>query len=209
MTVELRAWITERLDPLELRPPGAQIAPVDFDTNLRPGPPSPPEIPAAVLIGLVERPEGLTVLLTRRADTLRSHTGQIAFPGGRMEAGETPWEAALREANEEIGLDPAAVTLAGLSAPFALGTGFLVTPVIGFVPADAPLQANPGEVAEIFETPFGFLMDPGNHERRRMDLPDGEERWFYAMSHADRVIWGATAGMLRQLYERLYGGPLA
>ena len=209
MSAELRAWITERLDPLALRPPEPPAAPVDFDTNLQAGPGAPPSIPAAVLIGLVEREDGLTVLLTRRADTLRKHTGQVAFPGGRIEAGETPWEAALREANEEIGLDPTAVSLAGLSAPFALGTGFLVTPVVGFVPPDAPLAANPAEVAEIFETPFGFLMDPANHERRYIDLPDGDRRWFYAMSHQDRLIWGATAGMLRQLYDRLYGGPLA
>ncbi len=204
MTAEMRDWITARLYPLKLRPDAAPI-PVDFDTNLRAGPGLPPTTPAAVLIGLVEREEGLTVLLTRRADTLRAHTGQVAFPGGRMEAGETPWAAALREAQEEIGLDPASVTLAGLSDPFALGTGFLVTPVVGFVPADAVLTANPQEVAEIFETPFGFLMDPDNHERRYIDLPDGDRRWFYAMTHADRVIWGATAGMLRQLYDRLYG----
>jgi 8-oxo-dGTP pyrophosphatase MutT (NUDIX family) len=200
----MRAWITARLDPLELRDGGVPT-PIDFDANLQPGPGAPPSIPAAVLIGLVEREEGLTVLLTRRADTLRKHTGQIAFPGGRMEADETPWAAALREAHEEIGLDPAIVTLAGLSAPFAIGTGFLVTPVVGFVPAEAVLTANPHEVAEIFETPFGFLMDPDNHERRYIDLPDGDRRWFYAMTHADRMIWGATAGMLRQLYDRLYG----
>jgi 8-oxo-dGTP pyrophosphatase MutT (NUDIX family) len=204
MSADLRAWITARLDPLEARD-DAVLPPIDFDANLQPGPGAPPNIPAAVLIGLVEREDGLTVLLTRRADTLRKHTGQIAFPGGRMEADETPWAAALREAHEEIGLDPAIVTLAGLSAPFAIGTGFLVTPVVGFVPADAALAANPQEVAEIFETPFGFLMDPENHERRYIDLPDGDRRWFYAMTHADRMIWGATAGMLRQLYDRLYG----
>jgi 8-oxo-dGTP pyrophosphatase MutT (NUDIX family) len=210
MTSEMRAWITERLDPLEVRST-AVLTPVDFDANLQPGPGRPPNIPAAVLIGLVERPEGLTVILTRRADHLRKHTGQIAFPGGRMEVGETPWESALREAQEEIGLDPGLVTLAGLSSPFAIGTGFLVTPVVGFVPPDVVLQANPNEVAEIFETPFGFLMDPANHERRFIDLPDGDRRWFYAMTHQaktseERVIWGATAGMLRQLYDRLYGG---
>jgi 8-oxo-dGTP pyrophosphatase MutT (NUDIX family) len=204
MTAQMRAWITARLDPLEVRD-GAAPTPIDFDANLQPGPGAPPSIPAAVLIGLVEREDGLTVILTRRADTLRKHTGQIAFPGGRIEADETPWAAALREAHEEIGLDPGIVTLAGLSAPFAIGTGFLVTPVVGFVPADAVLTANPQEVAEIFETPFGFLMDPDNHERRYIDLPDGDRRWFYAMTHADRMIWGATAGMLRQLYDRLYG----
>jgi 8-oxo-dGTP pyrophosphatase MutT (NUDIX family) len=205
---DLRAWIGERLDPLEATP-APLTPPIDFDANLQPGLGKPPNIPAAVLIGLVERPEGLTVLLTRRADTLRKHTGQIAFPGGRMDPGETPWQTALREAQEEIGLDPATVTLAGLSQQVAIGTGFLVTPVVGFVPPDAALTPNPNEVAEIFETPFGFLMDPDNHERRYIDLPDGERRWFYAMTHEDRVIWGATAGMLRQLYDRLYGAALA
>jgi 8-oxo-dGTP pyrophosphatase MutT (NUDIX family) len=208
----LREWVISRLDPLTadpepLRPPVQP--PVDFDANLQPGPAVPPNIPAAVLIGLIERPEGLTVLLTRRADTLRKHTGQVAFPGGRIEADETPWDAALREAHEEVGLDPAVVTLAGLSDRFAIGTGFLVTPVVGFVPPDAVLTPDPREVAEIFETPFGFLMDPVNHERRFIDLPDGDRRWFYAMTYEDRVIWGATAGMLRQLYDRLHGGVLA
>jgi 8-oxo-dGTP pyrophosphatase MutT (NUDIX family) len=158
-----------------------------------------------VLVGLVEREEGMTVLLTRRSDTLRSHTGQIAFPGGRCDPGETPWETALREAQEEVTLDPRFVTLAGLLHGYRTVTGFHVTPVVGFIDPAATFEASPDEVADVFETPFAFLMDPGNHQRQHRDLPDGERRFFYAMPWNERFIWGATAGMLRALYERLHG----
>ncbi|HYD46447.1 MAG TPA: CoA pyrophosphatase [Phenylobacterium sp.] len=205
---DLRDWISRHLDPLEDR----AVEPVrksDFD--LSPGwSPDPGELtPAAVLVGLVEREEGLTVLLTRRADTLRRHTGQVALPGGRCDPGETPWATALREAWEEIGLNPQAVTLAGLSNPYQTGTGYLITPVVGFVRPDITLTPNPDEVAHIFETPFGFLMDPTNYEEKEHTLPDGAVRRFYAMTHEDQYIWGATAGMLRALYDRLYGAAVA
>jgi len=165
--------------------------------------------PAAVLVGLVERDEGLSVLLTRRADTLRNHTGQIALPGGRCDPDETPWDAALREAKEEIGLDPALVELAGLSTPYKTRSGYYITPVVGFVAPNFTLTPNPEEVADIFETPFGFLMDPANHEEHHRQTPAGDKRRFYAMTWEDRFIWGATAGMLRALYSRLYGAALA
>ena len=152
---------------------------------------------------------GLSVLLTRRSDSLRSHTGQVAFPGGRMDPGETPWQAALREAEEEVGLSPSHVSLAGLSTPYRTGTGFLVTPVVGFVPPDLSFTPNPHEVADVFETPFGFLMDPANYERRHYDLPDGRRRHYYAMTWENQLIWGATAGMLRALHDRLYGAAVA
>ena len=209
---ELRRWIGERLDPLDDGPP-VDGAPMRSDFDLAPGGwqgvVEGPLKPAAVLVGLVERDEGLSVLLTRRADTLRQHTGQVAFPGGRCDPGETPPQAALREAHEEIGLASHFVSLAGLSTPYRTGTGYLITPVVGFVRPGFDLMPNPGEVADIFETPFGFLMDPANLEEHERTLPTGETRRFYAFTHEDRFIWGATAGILRALYERLYGAALA
>ena len=207
---EMRDWITGRLDPVEaFGEPGA-VHHSDFDLN----PDMAPErdgtlVQAAVLVPLIERPEGLSVLLTRRASSMRRHSGQVAFPGGRMDAGESPWQAALREAEEEIALDRRHVTLAGQSTPYRTGTGYLVTPVVGFVSPGLSLTASPSEVAHIFETPFGYLMDPANHERRHYDLPDGQRRHFYAMTWEDELIWGATAGMLRALYDRLFGASPA
>ena len=209
---DLRDWIGQHLDPLEAHDPAhPRHITSDFDLSKAYGPDEVdmPLTPAAVLIGLVERDHGLTVLLTRRADTLRRHTGQVALPGGRRDPGETPWQTALREAHEEIGLEPHFVSLAGLSSPYRTGTGYLITPVVGFVGEGFTLKANPDEVADIFETPFGFLMDPKNHEQQERELPSGEKRRFYAMTHADRVIWGATAGILHALYERLYGAAVA
>ena len=207
-TEDLHDWIARHLDPLEDRDPAAGRW---IDDSIGPAL-SPPQMevrPAAVLVGLVERPQGLTVLLTRRADTLRNHTGQIALPGGRRDPGETPWETALREAEEEVGLDRRFVSLAGLSTPMVSGTGYLITPVVGFIREGFRLEANPDEVADVFETPFGFLMDPANHERREYDLGGGQRRGYYAMTHEDRFIWGVTAAILRALYERLYGAALA
>jgi 8-oxo-dGTP pyrophosphatase MutT (NUDIX family) len=209
---DLRAWISRHLDPLEEREPATGVA-QRSDDDLNPGGWSAATdetlAPAAVLVGLVERETGLSVLLTRRADTLRRHTGQVAFPGGRRDPGETAWQTALREAQEEIGLDPSFVSLVGLSTPYRTGTGYLVTPVVGFVREGFTLTPNPEEVAEIFETPFGFLMDPRNYEEHERELPTGEKRRFYAMTHEDQYIWGATAGMLRALYDRLYGAAVA
>jgi 8-oxo-dGTP pyrophosphatase MutT (NUDIX family) len=209
---DLRDWIGQHLDSLEAHDPHAngQIA-SDFDLSKAYGPNEVdgPLTPAAVLIALVERDAGLTVILTRRADTLRRHTGQIALPGGRREPGETSWQTALREAHEEIGLEPRFVSPVGLSTPYRTGTGFLITPVVGFVRPGFTLKANPDEVADIFETPFGFLMDPANLEEYERELPSGETRRFYAYTHEDRFIWGATAGMLRALYDRLYGAAVA
>lgn len=207
---DLRSWIGHHLDPLEERDPVNGVLRSDFD--LSPGWIAASDqslTPAAVLVGLVERASGLSVILTRRSDTLRRHTGQVAFPGGRKDPGETPWQTALREAEEEIGLDPAFVSLAGLSTPYRTGTGYLITPVVGFVREGFTLTPNPAEVAEIFETPFGFLMDPANYQQQERELPTGEKRRFYAMTHENQYIWGATAGMLRALYDRLYGAAVA
>jgi 8-oxo-dGTP pyrophosphatase MutT (NUDIX family) len=208
---DLRDWIGDHLDPLDAHEPADGVIRSDFDLGRVYGPNEVdlPLTPAAVLIALVERDAGLSVILTRRADTLRRHTGQIALPGGRRDPGETPWQTALREAHEEIGLEPRYVSPVGLSTPYRTGTGFLITPVVGFVRPGFSLAPNPDEVAEIFETPFGFLMDPRNLEEHERELPNGEKRRFYAYTHEDRFIWGATAGMLRALYDRLYGAAVA
>lgn len=207
----LRDWIAEHLDPLHdcAVEGGARRSDYDLTPDGWAGVESGPLKSAAVLIGLVEREAGVTVLLTRRSDTLRSHTGQVALPGGRVDPGERPWETALREAHEEVGLEPRFVNLLGLSTPYQTGTGYLVTPVVGFVQTGFELKANPAEVADIFETPFSFLMDLANYEEHERRLPNGETRRFYAATHDDRYIWGATAGILRSLYERLYGAALA
>jgi 8-oxo-dGTP pyrophosphatase MutT (NUDIX family) len=168
-------------------------------------PPLPPDTErAAVLVPLIERGAELNVLLTLRPQTLRRHAGQIAFPGGRADAGETPWRTALREAQEEVGLDPALVEVVGLVEPFRVGGWFCATPVVGFVdPAFRP-EANPEEVEEAFEVPFDFLMDAANHREHEVTAPDGVTYTTLAMPFGERFIWGATAGMLHSLYRRLY-----
>ena len=158
---------------------------------------------AAVLIALVDRPSGLNLLLTRRADTLTRHSGQIAFPGGRAEPGEPPWTTAVREAEEEIGLEPRFVRLVGLGDLYRTGSGFEITPVIAFVQPGFTITPSIDEVAEVFETPFTLVMDPANHEERVWESPEGSRR-YYAMAYDDRLIWGATAGILRGLWQRLF-----
>jgi len=207
---ELRAWIAGRLDPLDFVSPEVRSYRSDFDLDPHNAPPeSPAPKSAAVLIGVVEHPTGPSVILTRRSDSLRSHTGQVALPGGRCDPGETPSQTALREAQEEIGLDPSLVTLAGLSTPYRTGTGYHITPVVGFVAPGFTLTVNPQEVAEVFETPFEFLMDPINHVEHEREIPTGVTRRFYGMTWEDQFIWGATAGILRALYDRLYGAAAA
>jgi 8-oxo-dGTP pyrophosphatase MutT (NUDIX family) len=161
--------------------------------------------PAAVLVPVIARPEGATVLLTRRSDTLASHTGQIAFPGGRLDPGETAVEAALREAFEEVALDPGVVEVLGVGDAYETVTGFLVTPVIGWLTEPPSVTASPDEVAEVFEAPWDFLMDPANHRRDSYELEGQPRRWFWAMPYEERYIWGATAGIVRGLCARLYG----
>lgn len=206
----LQDWIAEHLDPLHDDAVKGGPRKSDFDLSAGGWAPVPEEklTPAAVLIGLVEREAGPTVLLTRRSDRLRNHTGQVALPGGRVDPGERPWETALREAHEEVGLEPRFVSLAGLSTPYQTGTGYLITPVVGFVRPGFELKANPDEVADIFETPFSFLMDLANYEEHERTAPTGETRRYYATTHQQQYIWGATAGILRALYERLYGAAL-
>lgn len=167
----------------------------------------PPARPAAVLIPVVARPEA-TVLLTQRSSDLSNHSGQIAFPGGKIDPGDaSPLAAALREAEEEIGLDRRHVHPLGYLAPFLSRTGYLITPVVGLVEPGFDLTLNPAEVTDAFEVPLAFLMDPSNHQRQSREL-NGQRRYFYAMPYGERYIWGITAGILRNLWERL-SDPIA
>ncbi len=201
----LRARLIERLEPSAGWSPDGAGARSDFDLN--PGALRPERTlrPAAVLIPVIAGPDGATVLLTRRADSLASHTGQIAFPGGRLDPGETAVEAALREAMEEVALDPGVVEVLGVGDAYETGTGFLVTPVVGWLterPVTAPAL---DEVAEVFEVPWDFLMDIANHRRDSYDREGQPRRWFWAMPYGERYIWGVTAGIIRALHARLYG----
>ena len=158
---------------------------------------------AAVLLPIIDRPGGLTVLLTLRASDLRAHSGQVAFPGGKVDAGETPHAAALREAQEEIGLEARFVEPLGWLDPFFTGTGFRVAPLVALIEPSFALTVNKLEVDEVFETPFAFLMDAANHRLEEREWA-GRRRRYYAMPYEGRCIWGATAGILRNLYEKLF-----
>ena len=158
---------------------------------------------AAVLLPILDRPGGLTVLLTLRASDLRAHSGQVAFPGGKIDAGETPHDAALREAQEEIGLEARFVEPLGWLDPFFTATGFRVAPLVTLIEPSFALTINKLEVDEVFETPIAFLMDAANHRLEEREWA-GRRRRYYAMPHEGRYIWGATAGILRNLYEKLF-----
>jgi 8-oxo-dGTP pyrophosphatase MutT (NUDIX family) len=159
------------------------------------------DMQAAVLVAITDRPEP-GVILTVRREHLRTHAGQIAFPGGRVDPNEAPIGAALREAHEEILLDPAMVEVVGTIEPYRTVTGYVVTPVIAVIPPDLPLQPHEHEVANWFEAPLEFLLNPAN-QHRRSTLFEGQTRHYYEIVWNERRIWGATAAMIVNLSRRL------
>lgn len=160
---------------------------------------------AAVLAPLILHDGPPRLLLTERAAHLPKHPGQIAFPGGGVDpSGETAAEAAVRELEEEVGIGAHHVELVGRFDGYATVTGYHVTPFVGVLKPGYVLKPDPGEVADVFEAPFEFLMDPANHQRHFREW-QGRKRYYYAMPWEGRYIWGATAGMLKSLHDRLYG----
>jgi len=175
------------------------------DHDLNPGmtPPSTALRPAAVLVPLIDRPDGMSVLLTQRTPHLTAHAGQISFPGGRVEESDADaTDAALRETEEEIGLTRDHVTVIGRLDTYVTETGFEITPVVGIVNVPFSLAIDPIEVSEVFEVPLSFVVDPKNHRRTTRDF-DRRRRVFFVLPYEGRNIWGATAGMLVNLAEVL------
>jgi 8-oxo-dGTP pyrophosphatase MutT (NUDIX family) len=211
-----------KASPLELSPPqirerveaaqaelgwrgSGRMGRVRGDHDLNPDiAPKQPLKPAAVLVPLVTRPTGTTVLLTRRTAHLTAHAGQISFPGGMLEECDTDAVAcALRETEEEIGLLHDRVEIVGRLDTYVVRTGFEVTPVVGLVSPPFEIKRDEFEVAEVFEVPLSFILDSANHERRMREDFGGLKREFWVMPYQDYYIWGATAGMLVNLYEIL------
>lgn len=157
--------------------------------------------PAAVLMAITDRPEP-GVLLTRRPDTMPSHPGQVAFPGGKLEPGEDAIAAALREAQEELAIDPAQVRVIGATQEFSTGSGYSLTPVLGLIPHDLPIRPDPREVAEWFEAPLRFVLDQRNHAHK-VGLFRGHQRSYTEITWEGHRIWGITAGILANLSHRL------
>jgi len=191
-------WIRQRFD----RPPKWQPE-ITGEHNLFPADENFTD--ASVLIAIVERSSGLNLLFTRRTEHLAQHPGQISFPGGRVDTEDNSViETALREAQEEIGLNKEHVEVFGTLPDYFIATGYRVTPVVAAVKTLPELQSNANEVAEIFEVPLGFLMDGARHQRRSSTLLNQNiRRSFYTMPYQDYFIWGATAGMLRNLFHFL------
>ena len=160
--------------------------------------------PAAVLVPLVRRDNGLSVLLTRRTDHLARHAGQVAFPGGKIDETDISVEhAALREAQEEVGLDPHHAEVIGRLPDYYTGSGYRIAPVVALIGSGAEISANPDEVDYHFEVPFAFLMDPANHHKGSRTF-EGKERYFLEMPYEGYYIWGVTAGIIRALHDRLF-----
>ena len=183
-------WLRERL--AQPAPREARNLSDGFRLPGRHGAPT----PAAVLVPLINREDGLTVLFTERSRDLPDHPGQISFPGGRVEPGDADTGiAALREAEEEVGLKRERVTLLGRLEPYETVTGYRVTPVVGWVEPPFEIRADPVEVADVFEVPLAFLLEPANHQRH-FRMVGNTRRDYYAIPYGDRYIWGATAAML-------------
>ncbi|BCW88546.1 putative Nudix hydrolase NudL [Alphaproteobacteria bacterium SO-S41] len=202
-----RVWLRAHLRPLE--DAAVMTGPKRGDFDLNPGERkagAPAFLRnAAVLVPIIHRPAGLTVLLTRRSAHLSSHAGQVAFPGGRIDdTDDGPVDAALRETEEETGIPRDFVTPVGLLDPYETGSGFVIIPVVGVLREGCTPVASPDEVDEIFEVPFAFLMDVANHQSHS-GVWAGRERRYYAMPYESHNIWGATAGMIVNLRERLFG----
>lgn len=186
--------------------PAAARQRIRGDHDLNPDMAPPAELlPAAVLVPLVERDDGLTVLLTQRTAHLHAHAGQISFPGGRTEPEDVDeLDAALRETEEEIGLRRERIEIIGRLDTYITRTGYRVEPFIGLIRPPFILRPDPFEVAEVFEVPLSFVLDPENPQRESR-MFQGRERYFYVFPYGDRYIWGATAGMLLNLQEALAG----
>lgn len=167
--------------------------------------PDRPLRPAAVLLAVVKRDSGPTVLFTRRTDHLEHHPGQVSFPGGHVDTGDdSPEDTALRETEEETGINRKHVTVIGRIDTYITGTGFSITPVVGLITPPFALDPDPVEVAEVFEVPLGFLLDPRNHTRT-VYAKEGQEWKTYDIPYNGYRIWGVTAGMVRNFYEIVAG----
>jgi len=196
-----RARIVERLAQ---RPPLESLFTSD-DLERQKSNAARPMKAAAVLVLVVNHPEAPTIVFTQRTRHLADHAGQISFPGGRCDDADcTPERTALREAEEEIGIDPARVEILGRLPEYHTSTGYNVTPLVGWIEPPVEFRPDPHEVDEVFEVPFAFLLDPGNH-RYESAFYKGQMRRYWAMPYGDRFIWGATAGMLVTLQRMLVG----
>lgn len=183
---------------------GHRTPPADLYEDWRPLPDKPLR-PAAVLIAVTDRrdhPDGPGVLLIHRPSHMRAHPGQAAFPGGKIDPGEAPIEAALREAHEELGIRPSDVTVIGATDRFRTSTGYDITPVLAMVPPDLPLVPNPAEVADWFEPPLGFVLSPAHHVRKDAEFSGRKGRYIEIMWN-DHRIWGVTAAIISNLAKRI------